>query len=66
MEKEKEIILGIDLGTMYSCMGILKNRNFIIFNEKGSDNRIISSMFCFKGDRCFIGETIRDLISSSM
>ena len=53
MDKEKEIYLGIDLGTMYSCEGILKNGNVIIFTEKGSDNRIIPSMVCFKDDRLY-------------
>ena len=61
MEKEKEIILGIDLGTIYSCVGIMKN-NVIILNDQFSNDKIIPSMVCFKGDKCFIGETARDLM----
>ncbi len=42
IQKEKEIILGIDLGTIYSRIGIIKNGNVIIFNNEFSDDRRIS------------------------
>ena len=45
---EKEIILGIDLGTIYSCVGIMKNGIVNILTEESSNNRIIPSMVCFK------------------
>ena len=61
MEKEKEIILGIDLGTIYSCVGIMKN-NVIILNDQFSNDKIIPSVVCFKGDRCVIGKTAEDLM----
>ena len=60
-EKEKEIILGIDLGTIYSCVGIMKN-NVIILNDQFSNDKIIPSVVCFHDNRFFIGKTAQNLI----
>ena len=51
IQKEKEIILEIDLGTIYSRVGIMKNGNVIIFTDEFSDNRRIPSVVCFINDR---------------
>ena len=51
IQKEKEIILGIDLGTIYSRVGIMKNENVIIFTNEFSDDGRIQSVVCFIDDR---------------
>ena len=63
IQKEKEIILEIDLRTKYSHAGIMKNGNVIIFTDEFSDDRRIPSMVCFIDDRCIIGVTPRYLIT---
>ena len=62
MEDEKEIILGIDLGTTNSSVGIMKNQIVIILPEIDSNNRLIPSMVCFKDKRCYIGEAAKHLM----
>ena len=62
MEKEKEIILGIDLGTIYSCVGIIKNGDVIILTDEVSNDRIIPSVVCFDENECVIGKTAKNLI----
>ena len=62
METEKEITLGIDLGTTNSCIGIMKNGKVIILKDRFSGDKIIPSMVCFKDNECFIGETAKNLI----
>ena len=62
MEDEKEIILGIDLGTTNSCVGIMKNGHVIIIPEDYSGNKIIPSMVCFKDNECYIGEIAKNLM----
>ena len=51
IQKEKEIILEIDLRTKYSHAGIMKNGNVIIFTDEFSDDRRIPSVVCFIDDR---------------
>ena len=62
MEKEKEIILGIDLGTIYSCVGIIKNGDVIILTDEVSNDRIIPSVVCCDENECVIVKTAKNFI----
>ena len=54
--EEKEITIGIDLGTTYSCAGIYRDNNVEIIPDDRTGNKILPSIVCFKSEtQCLIG-----------
>lgn len=65
MTDKKEIFVGIDLGTTYSCIGIRRNNKVeIITNERG--NRTTPSYVSFDENERFVGEAAKENLVSNM
>ena len=51
-----EPIIGIDLGTTYSCVAIMRNEKKEIIADNTSGDKIIASIVCFKSNsECLVG-----------
>jgi len=54
-KKEDEPIIGIDLGTTYSCVAIMRNGEVEIIPDEGTGSKLIPSIVSFRNNECLIG-----------
>ena len=53
-------IIGIDLGTIFSCVGIMRNGRVDIVPEANSGKNIVPSAVCFTPTKTLIGTAARN------
>ena len=55
MDNNLKPIIGIDLGTTYSCTAIIRNNEVNIIQDEKIENKILPSIVCFKSEtQCLI------------
>ena len=54
-------IIGIDLGTIFFCVAIMRNEKVEIIEEKATGEKIIPSMVCYRVDK----DSYEELIDGS-
>ena len=52
--------MGIDLGTIYSCIGIIRKGQVEIIADKADGSRIIPSMVCYKENKWLYGNSAKN------
>ena len=52
--------MGIDLGTIYSCIGVIRKSNIDIVTDKADGSRIIPSMVCYKEKEWLYGNSAKN------
>ena len=60
-ENKNEPIIGIDLGTTFSCVAIMRNENVEIVPDNKTGEKLIPSIVCFKSNSdCLIGKIAKN------
>ena len=59
-KNDKGPIIGIDLGTIFSCVGIMKNGRVDIVPEANTAKNTIPSTVCFTPTKTLIGTAARN------
>ena len=52
--------MGIDLGTIYSCIGIIRKEQIDVVADKADGTRIIPSMVCYKDKKWLYGNSAKN------
>ncbi len=58
-KSDSEYWMGIDLGTIYSCIGIIRKDQIEKVADKADGSRIIPSMVCYKESKWLYGNSAK-------